>query len=165
VNNEESMTAFSLFMYAAASKTKTHLKVSNEIGSLYGLHQPHDKRGKPLEYPIPEKRKKIAFIKDENGNEIYKEATITIYEAKIESHFDAIREIIADDKPVSLEQIYIAYMGHEILHDIDEDGIQLDIDKQKGVENNYNDESKTKPITEEILKEVEVPKIKKIGID
>ncbi|WP_375560032.1 hypothetical protein ACE193_20290 [Bernardetia sp. OM2101] len=148
-------------MDATASKTELHLKVSSEMSveinneelGLYGLHHPHNSSGEPAKT-----FEEIAFIEDENR--IYKGATITIHEDKIDSQIKAIGEIKANETLVSLEQAYIAWLGHEIFHDMDEEGIQRAYDLQNGRESNYDTETQTDPLTEQILKDMKAPKMK-----
>lgn len=84
---------------------------------LWGLHQPHGKRpdGTPGALSFQDQtgfQGEARIVKDSNGNEVYDEATITIYEGAIEDHHGKRNRQDIDAQ-------LVATFGHEAEHDLD----------------------------------------------
>ncbi|SHM67826.1 RHS repeat-associated core domain-containing protein [Chryseobacterium carnipullorum] len=83
-NDSGSSKAMSQFMGVANNETKVNFQIKSEKvnNGLLGLHQAHDASGKALNWNDKTNTwdGKAEYIKDSNGNSVYKEATITIFE-------------------------------------------------------------------------------------
>jgi RHS repeat-associated protein len=118
---------------AGTNKTKIHVdivperqKKSKQLGyQRDGLHQPHDKNGKPLEWDDEKKDFKGTpeYVEGEEG--VYKEATITIFTWGIQNSLDHPSK---SEKTLGQKYGYVfsfiqelaAAFHHEALHDTDE---------------------------------------------
>ena len=91
INESGSSTAISQFVAVGNNETKVNFKISQEIvetesgGVLLGLHQAHDAEGNALDWDSKTGTfaGDVAFTTDSDGNLIYREATITIFERTI----------------------------------------------------------------------------------
>ncbi|HKC63831.1 MAG TPA: hypothetical protein VKB86_09340, partial [Pyrinomonadaceae bacterium] len=121
-------TAYEQFKKLRDEKTMINFVFSNERvntanGSvLWGLHQPHgtrlDKSYGPLKFDDQNQKFEgtVDIVKDDNGNEVYKEATITIYD-----------KTISDDEKQDADLIDADITGvfvHEAEHDLDPHQVQ-----------------------------------------
>lgn len=91
-------------------------------GTKLGLHAPHGTRpdGSKGELKFDEQTNQFAgtadFVKDANGNEVYAEATITLYEGEFKKYYGDNTEAIEDD--------LVSTFGHEAQHDLDSKQVQ-----------------------------------------
>jgi hypothetical protein len=101
LNKNGSATAFSQFQRLRDQKTMLNFAVSYERakdGTLLGLHQPHGTRPDgsygALTFENEKFQGTVDIIKDDNGNEVYKEATITFYMANINNYYHDDADVI-----------------------------------------------------------------------
>jgi RHS repeat-associated protein len=128
VNKSGSSEAVSAMLKTASNATKIHFNISKDVkrdkdGALVvGLHQAHDKSGKPLEWNDNTNRfdGKAAFVKDKNGETVYKEATITIYEGSIQVGLDNFLRPRLNDPALTTEDAIVTTGAHENTHDTDQ---------------------------------------------
>ena len=161
INKTGSDLASSQFAAAATNETKNHFKIeSGQINNgLLGLHQAHDKNGKPLDWQPgaggtgtfngqPE------YIKDKNGNMIYKEATITIFEGNITGpELDAQRNLHADPA-LSKEEVMVGIFSHEIDHNTNQQATDAIRERAAGGTNNFDVEKPAEKVEGEVLKQI-----------
>jgi RHS repeat-associated protein len=167
VNESGSKTAIKEMNDNGQSKTKIHVVIDKENTgkdgfSLMGYHQPHDASGKALTYLQNPDRKSgkwdgtVAFIKDDKGKDIFKEATITIFEKsftpdKVKRNLEHIG--IYDNK-ASKKEYMVAVFTHEQYHDRDEENIKSAKDNQEGRPNTVDVESRAYQITRDVMVEI-----------
>lgn len=159
INNAGSQRALSQFTGLANNNTMLHFEFAKGEGN-YGLHRPHDKDGNVLEWDSQNGKFKgdPAYIKDKDGNFIYKEATISIYEENIERDLSALANSKKiNDPKMTKEDFMVSTFGHEGDHDLNVKAIGT-IKKRQDGGGNYNVQKKVeKPaydVTFKILKEI-----------
>jgi hypothetical protein len=152
LNSTNSPTAKSEFIETAKNKTRVHFKLVEEKvdNGLFGLHQAHDKKG-----PIPWKagtdgtgvfERMPDYIKDENGDLAYKEATITLFIGNMkEEGFNG----------KLLDKFTVAVGTHECFHDTDDKTINAIKDRMDGKENNFDVEAPAEKIEIKAFKEMD----------
>jgi len=131
VNQARSGDAISAMLNVANNDTKVHFRLSPDLqktddgGILFGLHQAHDKKGKPLDWNAGTGtfNGDAAFITTQNGATEYKEATITIYEGSIKSELSYLQQKYNDPNLTSSEAI-VTVGTHEETHDTDKSSIE-----------------------------------------
>jgi RHS repeat-associated protein len=143
INRSGSQTGKSQYLALSENKTKIHFSMSKERaeGMLMGYHQPHDASGRKLEYDpdamifdgMP------AYILDANGNNVYKEASITIYENNISSNLDFLHDYFFDHS-FNAKEAAVGVFSHEADHNLDQETINSIRDRQMGIENYFNEE-------------------------
>jgi RHS repeat-associated protein len=162
INKSGSQKAFSQFAGLANNDTMIHFKIETgkiENG-LLGLHQVHDKDGNVLEWDSENGKFKgdPAYIKDKDGNFVYKESTITIYEGNIDESIDAIRNSEKVKDPALTTQEYmVSTFGHEGDHDLNVKAIATIKKRQDGGEKFDVQKKVEKPaydVTFKILREI-----------
>jgi RHS repeat-associated protein len=159
INKSGSQTALSQFTGLANNDTMLHFEFAKGEGN-YGLHLPHDKDGNVLEWDSENGKFKgdPAYIKDKDGNFVYKEATISIYEENIEGSLSGLQQdpSIKDPK-MTKEDSTVATFGHKGDHDLNVKAIAT-IKKRQDGGDKYNVRKKVeKPaydVTFKILKEI-----------
>lgn len=158
VNKTGSEGAIADFLKVGNNATKVHFKIeTNPGGQLLGLHQAHDKNGKALEWDRDTGRFKgtPAYIKDRNGDLVYKEATITIYEGNIKdtSQMEYARNVYGDQQLTSDERM-VAVNAHEDVHDTDQEGIDKIRERQQGRSNNFDPEAASEQEEKRVQEEI-----------
>jgi RHS repeat-associated protein len=128
VSKAGSKTALEIFSKVANNVTKVNFgivteKVDNGLG---GLHQAHDSDGKALTWIAGEKGSghfdgTVSFVKDDKGNDAYKETTITIFEGNIKG----------SNKQETKDAI-VSVFAHEGEHDTDQNSINAIKERQEG---------------------------------
>jgi RHS repeat-associated protein len=124
INQSGSSTALGQFNKLNASKTMVNLVIDTTTvrGDRLGLHQPHGTRQDGSQGALNFNSKTDQFegqaniVKDANGNEVYAEATITLYEGEFKKYYGANTQAIEDD--------LVSTFGHETQHDLDPRQIQ-----------------------------------------
>jgi hypothetical protein len=121
INESGSKTALDQFNKLNTHATAINFKFSDSgPPGHFGLHQPHgtrpDRSTGALEFQGGKFLGKVDIIKDSNGRDVYREATITIYRREIENTYgrgtDASKEGI------------VSTFGHEAQHDLDPKQVQ-----------------------------------------
>jgi|GEM_PF-2548622 len=134
ISSSGSKKALSQFIGLANNVTKLHFEFATKEG-YYGLHRPHDQAANVLEWDAQNGKFKgePAYIKDKNGNFVYQEATISIYEGNIERDLTALQNDpgIKDPK-MTKEDFMIATFGHEGDHDLNTKAISIIKKRQDG---------------------------------
>ncbi|WP_299125882.1 DUF6443 domain-containing protein [uncultured Tenacibaculum sp.] len=151
INKSGSKTAISQFNKVGNNNTKVHFRFSQEIiqdedgAVLFGLHQAHDSDGNILKWDNDTGTfdGKVAFETDEDGNIIYKEATITIFEAAIR-----FLNITNEDGEI------VVVNAHENEHNLNKKDIKAIKERQKGKSNKRDVEKKATEIEEKTRKEI-----------
>ena len=137
ISKSGSQKALSQFAALANNDTMLHFKIETgkmEDG-LLGLHQVHDKDGKVLEWDSENGKFKgdPAYIKDKDGNSVYKEATITIYEGNIEESIDFLKNSgRVKDQALTTQEYMVSTFGHEGDHDLNVKAISIIKKRQEG---------------------------------
>jgi RHS repeat-associated protein len=134
VSNSGSNKALSQFTGLANNETKLHFEFAKGEGN-YGLHRPHDKDGNVLEWDSQNGKFKgePAYIKDKDGNFVYQEATISIYEENIERDLSALQnDPSIKDSKMTKEDFMVATFGHEGDHNLNTKAIGIIKKRQDG---------------------------------
>lgn len=154
INESGSETATSQFLKVGANETKIHFQFSKEFVIdtktkkwQLGLHQAHDSEGKALEWdPIKgEFDGEISFIQDSEGNSVYKEATITVYDLAI--------GLISPDKKTT-NAFIVSVNAHENEHDLNKEDIKAIKGRQEGVKNDRDVEGVATEIGKRVIREI-----------
>jgi RHS repeat-associated protein len=124
INKSGSSLALGQFNKLNASKTMINLVIDTTTvgGGLLGLHQPHGTRPDGSKGALNFNEKTNQFdgqadiVKDANGNEVYAEATITLFEGEFKQAYGNNTEAIEDD--------LVGTFGHEAQHDLDSKQVQ-----------------------------------------
>lgn len=158
INKSGSKTAGDQFLNAANNETKIHFKINKEKvdNGLYGLHQAHDGNGKALNWNDKTNTfdGDASYIKDRNGNLVYKEASITIFEGNIL----ADKTAIADDlNGATSDQFIVSTIGHEIEHNLNTTDIKSIKNRKDGKQDKRDPEAaatskEMKILLEQLLK-------------
>ncbi|MEZ5306101.1 MAG: RHS repeat-associated core domain-containing protein [Pyrinomonadaceae bacterium] len=124
INNSGSSTALSQFNRLNAHKTMVNFAFGNkDRPGLYGLHQPHGTKPDGTKGPLAYNSNTHKFegtpdiVKDDQGNEVYAEATITIYDGEL---LNAVK----NDRTEAETQIVGTFV-HEAEHDLDPNQVQM----------------------------------------
>jgi len=145
-NAAGSKTALNQIMEAGQNETKIHVKIvskvhdkPNQLGDgLLGLHQPHNKNGKPLKWDDnTEDFKGVpAYVEGKEG--VYKEATVTVFEGNIEVEPNGNGNATANGySKTTKEEEMVRVFQHELHHDTDKIFIQ-DLRNQRDGKPNKN---------------------------
>lgn len=126
INKSGSGLALGQFNELNASKTMINLVIdtTTQGGKNIGLHEPHGTRpdGSKGALHFNDQTNKfegqVDIVKDANGNEIYAEATITLYEGELKS------PKVFGNNTEAIEDELVATFGHEAQHDLDPRQIQ-----------------------------------------
>jgi RHS repeat-associated protein len=124
INKSESSIALGQFNKLNASKTMINLVIDTTTvgGTKLGFHQPHGTRldGSKGALKFNEDTNQFEgqadIVKDANGNEVYAEATITLFEGEYKKYLGGDTEAIEDN--------LVSTFGHEAQHDLDPNQIQ-----------------------------------------
>jgi RHS repeat-associated protein len=167
INKTGSETARTQFADAATNETKNHFKIEdksqnnkNDLGyGLLGLHQAHDKNGKPLKWEAGADGTgkfdgQPAYIKDKDGNMIYKEATITIFAGNIDKAELAEQQRINKDPALTKSEVAVGVFSHEVDHNTNQDAIDAIRDRQQGRPNNLNVEEPAELVEKQVFEEI-----------
>jgi hypothetical protein len=119
INNSGSSKALSQFNRLNAHKTMINFAFGDKDpqGGAYGRHQPHGTRpdgtkGALTFNDVTNKFEGEAdIVKDSNGNEVYAEATITVYEGEYKDAYGSDTN--------KIEENMLGTFGHEAEHDLD----------------------------------------------
>jgi hypothetical protein len=161
-NQAGSQKALSQFTGLGSNDTMIHFKIETgkmENG-LLGLHQAHDKEGKALEWDSENGKfaGDPAYIKDKDGNSVYKEATITLYEGNIDESIDFLRNSgKVKDPALTTQEYMVSTFGHEGDHDLNKKAIATIKKRQDGGDKFDVFKKVEKPaydVTFKILKEI-----------
>jgi hypothetical protein len=102
----------------------------------YGLHQAHDTSGNRLGWDGQAGKfsgGSAAYLTDAKENLEYKEATITIYEGKIEDDLASLQGKYGfKDSKATTEDIMVATFAHEADHDLNQKAIGALKRRQEG---------------------------------
>lgn len=153
INDSGSKTAVSQFAAVGNNETKVNFQISQEIvrtesgGVLLGLHQAHDVNGNALNWDAESGTfdGEVAFKIDSEGNLIYEEATITIFETAIElfeGEENKDKEMVVTD-------------AHENEHDLNTKDIEAIKDRGEGKANSRNVENDAYKVGNKVRKEIE----------
>ena len=115
--------------------------------NIFGLHQAHDVDGNILEWDEDTGtfNGEVAFTTDSEGNLIYKEATITIFEGTITVG-------LPEGEDIDTEMVIVN--AHENEHDLNKKDIKSINDRSKGKSNRRNVERKANRIEKRVEKEI-----------
>jgi hypothetical protein len=160
VNKSKSTTAVKQFMKVAENKTKVNFKIEKEPTdkpSMKGLHQAHDKEG-PIGWKsgpngTGQFERMPDYIDDGNGNKVYREATITIYEGNIKSRLGDTRIKYKDPK-LTADEYAVMTGAHEADHDTNHEAIDALRERQGGSKNTYNVEKPAYEFTDKVHQEI-----------
>ena len=150
INESGSSTAISQFVAVGNNETKVNFKISQEIvetesgGVLLGLHQAHDAEGNALDWDSKTGTfaGDVAFTTDSDGNLIYREATITIFERTI--------GLLSNDKNTEM----VVTNAHENEHNLNTLDIKSIKDRSEGKDNIRNVEEAAYQVGEKVRKEI-----------
>ncbi len=150
-NESGSSKAVAQFAAVGNNETKVNFKISQEVvfpeggGVLLGLHQAHDVNGNALSWDSESGTfdGEVAFKTDADGNLIYEEATVTIYEKTI--------EIVAGENK---ESEMVVTNAHENEHDLNTKDIEAIKERGEGKSNNRNVEVEATKVEEKVRKEI-----------
>lgn len=153
VNDSGSETAVSQFAAVGTNETKVNFQFSNEVvfveggGVLFGLHQAHDVNGNALEWDAETGTfgGEIDFITDSEGNPVYKEATITIFELAI--------GLFTNGEEEKKEQL-VSTNAHENEHDLNKKDIKAIKERGEGKKNNRDVEKVATAVGRKVEKEI-----------
>ena len=159
VNESGSKTAVIQVLKASNNLSNIHVKIeSKEIdNNLYGLHQAHDNKGKALNWDrkkgdfdgIPE------YVGGENGKNVYKEATITIFKGNLKKDGGNESSHKSAGVRLTLEQLIAGTFSHETGHNTDKEFIGDLRKRREGKENEGIDPHKNiKPLDDQVYKEI-----------
>jgi RHS repeat-associated protein len=147
INASGSTSAVAGFMNIASNKTKVNFKIETKkiANDRLGLHQPHDKDG-PIKWKAGTGgtgvfERKPDYIDDGNGNKVYREATITLYEANFTDSQLEIQQYISNDSNLTKNEMMVATGTHEIYHDIDPNTLDAIRTRANGGTDNYDVEA------------------------
>jgi hypothetical protein len=161
INRTGSETASAQFSAAATNETKNHFKIETKAvkNDLLGLHQAHDKNGKPLKWPKDgDGTSKFigqpAYKKDKDGNMVYKEATITVFEGNISKGELAGQQRINKDPALTKSEVVVGVFSHEVDHNTNQEAINAIRDRQKGGTNNLDVEISAKAVERQVFEEI-----------
>ncbi|WP_228452024.1 RHS repeat domain-containing protein [Chryseobacterium sp. G0186] len=143
-NDSGSSKAISQFMGVANNETKVNFQIkSGKVNNdLLGLHQAHDASGKALNWNDKTNtwNGKAEYIKDSNGNAVYKEATITIFEGNhTPDQVDAANITAASN--FTKADAMVVTNAHENEHDLNTEDISSIKGRSEGVPSNRDPEA------------------------
>jgi RHS repeat-associated protein len=152
INDSGSNTAISQFNTVGNNETKVNFRISQEViidedgNALMGLHQAHDSEGNALNWndETGTFEGDVAFTIDSDGNLIYEETTITIYEATI--------EIVAGETNKNSEMVVTN--SHENEHDLNKKDIQAIWQRGNGGKNDRDVEKDATKVEEKTRNEI-----------
>ncbi|MCD9189175.1 MAG: hypothetical protein LUM44_22355 [Pyrinomonadaceae bacterium] len=160
INKAGSEIARAQFAESATNETKNHFKIvkGEKNNDLLGLHQAHDKNGKPLKWEAgAEGTGKFdgqpAYIKDKDGNMVYKEVTITVFEGNIKNDIDNIRSSYGDPK-ITSDEAMVGTFTHETDHNTNQEAIDAIRDRHEGRPNDLDVEKPAEEIEEQTYDEI-----------
>lgn len=161
INKTGSETALAQFAASATNETKNHFKIESKEknNDLLGLHQAHDKNGKPLKWEAGADGTgkfdgKPAYIKDKDGNMVYKEATITVYEGNITKGELEAQQRINGDPNLTKSEVVVGVFSHEVDHNTNQEAIDAIRDRQEGRPNNLDVEQPADEVEREVFEEI-----------
>ncbi|HXQ38489.1 MAG TPA: RHS repeat-associated core domain-containing protein, partial [Anaerolineales bacterium] len=168
INRTGNENALASFTAAATNETKNHFKMEPGAvnNGLVGQHQAHDKNGKPLTWPVTNDGTgkfdgQPAYIKDKNGNMVYKEATITIFTGNMTQSELAGQQQKYNDPALTKSELIIGVFTHEVDHNTNQKAIDAIRDRQEGRPNGLDVEQsaeETQKKTQEEIKDKRPPK-------
>ncbi len=149
-NDSGSSKAISQFMALAGNETKVNFKmVSEKINNgLLGLHQAHDVNGKALNWNDKTNTwdGQAEYIQDANGNFVYKEATISIFEGNFtQEQIDAIN--VTGAKNFTKADAMTAVNAHENEHDLNTEDISSIKGRSEGIPSSRDPEAAAYDVT------------------
>jgi hypothetical protein len=126
---------------------------------LLGLHQAHDDRGRALNWEegatgTGKFERKPAYITDDQGNKVYKEATITIFEGNFDEENMDYQRTINDDPSLSIEEAMVATFAHEGDHDLNQQAIDAIRDRHEGRNNRLDVERPAERVEANTYREI-----------
>jgi len=159
INASGSTTAVGLIMKASNNESMINVRIEDKPvpNNLYGLHQAHDKSGKPLKWDskkgdfvgVPE------YVGGKSGTKVYKEATITIFKGNLEKGGGNASSHKSAGLTLTLEQLVAGTFAHEVGHNVDEEFIE-DLRKRREGEKNKGLDAHTNinPIDQKVYGEI-----------
>ncbi|WP_243721238.1 DUF6443 domain-containing protein, partial [Aquimarina spinulae] len=165
INESGSETAKNQFKGVADSEGKVNLVVNKtDTGangiSLNGLHQPHDADGNALNWDSSTQSfdgVADTFV-DSNGNTVYTEATITIFESNFnndsQNKFGVLGKTSVWDSGLTKSNTMTGTFAHEVDHNLNQNTVQAVIDRGNGVENNYSVEPPAYKVQKQVHQEI-----------
>jgi len=165
INKSGSEKAKNQFKGIADSEGKVNLNINKtdtgvDDTLLNGLHQPHDSNGRALNWDRSSQSfdgTAETFI-DSNGNTVYAEATITIFETNFNSDTNNVLGVYQKtgvfDPGLTKLDTMIGTFSHEVFHNLDSNTIQTVIDRSNGVQNNYSVEPPAYKVQAQVHQEI-----------
>jgi hypothetical protein len=161
INKTGSETALAQFSAAATNETKNHFKIESKEkdNDKLGYHQPHDKNGKPLEWERGANGTgkfdgQPAYIKDKDGNMVYKEATITVFEGNItKGELEAQRTDIGDPN-LTKSELAVGIFSHEVDHNTNQEAIDAIRTRQEGGTDPLDVEKPAEAVETKVFEEI-----------
>jgi len=163
INKFGSQTSKDQFMAVAENKTRVNFRVVKERTerfSLKGLHQAHSSSG-PLDWDSRKDETKgrfkgrVAYIKDDDGNFVYKEATITMFEGNIDKNYLKVHSIEhGDGSKITKKEGLVSVFTHEGFHDTDQKTINAIKTRQGGGKDSYPVETSAYGQNRKVLREI-----------
>ena len=160
INKSGSETTRNEFLAVAGNETKTNFRIEKRPvdNDLLGLHQAHDKNGKPLDWQkntggTGRFDGEPAYKPDQNGNQVYVEATITIFEGNIKDNLPNIQSFYRDSQMTSDEAV-VGTFTHETDHNTNQEAIDAIRDRQEGRPNNFNVETPAEAVEKRAYEEI-----------
>jgi len=157
INRSGSAKATSQFVNVGNNETKVHFRISQDLKRssdgipLLGLHQAHNAAGTALEWDVASGtfRGQVAFGVDKHGKLIYREATVTVYEATIRTY---------ESDP---QAAMVAVGAHENEHDLNTEDIKAIKDRGEGKPNSRKVEVAAGDVEDQVLREIQEARKKK----
>lgn len=159
VNASGSTTAIGLIIKAGNNESMINVRIEEKPvpNKLYGLHQAHDKSGKPLKWDstkgdfvgVPE------YVGGKSGTRGYKEATVTIFKGNLEKGGGNVSSHTSAGLTLTLEQLVAGTFAHEVGHNVDEEFIE-DLRKRREGKTNKGLDAHTNisPIDQKVYGEI-----------
>ncbi|MCE7997147.1 MAG: hypothetical protein HEP71_34625 [Roseivirga sp.] len=140
ISRSTSNTAREQFEGVSASKSRVHFKFTSQgtDPDTYAEHKPHDKNGRELNYiggPYTGKFDGTPkLIKDKEGNDIYAEATIYIYEGLLTDEAINSEQWVQLDHGIDFVELVIGIFSHETEHNLNTEDIKIILARLRGEE-------------------------------
>ncbi len=170
INKTGSETALAQFAAAATNETRNNFKIAQEEvkNNLNGLHQAHDKSGKPLVWEegtggTGKFNGQPDYIKDKNGNMVYKETSITIFEGNMNKDEVKANQELYADPGLTKSELMVGVFAHEIDHNTNQAAIDAIRTRQEGGRNNLDVEKPADAVEEQTLGEIKKKRPKPRG--
>lgn len=167
LNKSGSAKGISMFMNLARSETMFSLKIDKNpsLKKVNGETQgewraekfrPYDKNGTELQWDQVSETfsGEPAYVENKEGDLVYKEGIIVIYEKNIEGYLPGIQMGLPDIPNITTKDYMVAVGSHGIFHGTDQQTIDSIRDRQLGKPNNFKVEPPAYDVTKQVLKEI-----------